>query len=327
MIIDSGANEAPPAIISIFLGRAAGPTSSDQIKSRRLSRRSKQKGNDDRSGSIFSRRCRSHAGDRNRTSPFAFTGNRFEFRAVGSNQTIAFPLVVMNCIVAESLDYIATQIEAVMGGDTSKLHEAVQKSLQAIAVEHSAIIFGGNGYSQEWHEEAAKRGLPNLRNTVEALPALIEPENIALFGKYGILSEREVISRYDIYLERYCMDINTEAMLALEIAKTKILPSALSYQMQLAALALSLKSLNKEPNTGLLDQVIEQTALLETGIHTLEHALAHESDGDTLAHAKHFRDEVIPAMLAVRGAADALEGMVSDELWPLPTYQEMLFIK
>ena len=319
-----GANEAPPAIISIFLGEQledvfnqlkVGPASSSK-KSGTLT-----------IGVDTLPPLPRHAGDRNRTSPFAFTGNRFEFRAVGSNQSIAWPLVVMNCIVAESLDYMASQLEAEMGGDSSKLNAAIQKTLQAIICEHGDIVFGGNGYSAEWHQEAEERGLPNLRNTVEALPAMIYPENIAVLAKYGVLSERELTSRYEIYLERYCLDINTEGMLALEIAKTKVLPSALTYQQQLTSLAIGLKSLNKEPKTALLDSVIEMTNALESGIETLEHALAHEGEGDALAHAKHFRDAVVPAMLAVRSATDALEGVVSDELWPLPTYQEMLFIK
>jgi glutamine synthetase len=246
---------------------------------------------------------------------------------VGSNQSIAWPLVVMNCIVADSLDYIATIVEEETGGDPALLNGAVQKVLQSIATEHSAIIFGGNGYSEEWHKEAEARGLPNLRNTLDALPALVSPESIAVLGKYDVLSEREVTSRYDIYLERYCRDINTEGLLALEIGKTKILPAALSYQTQLSTLALNLKQLGKEPDLALLDHVLELTESLGAGIHALEHALAHEGSDDLLTHALHYRDEVVPAMATVRVAADALEQVVADELWPLPTYQEMLFIK
>jgi len=319
-----GANEAPPAIISVFLG--------EQLEDVFTQLQDGSADSSKKSGTLTIGvntlpTLPRHAGDRNRTSPFAFTGNRFEFRAVGSNQSIAWPLVVMNCIVADSLDFIATQLEAATKDDPSKLNEAIQTVLQGIASEHSAVIFGGNGYSEEWHQEAARRGLPNLRNTVEALPAMIDPANIAVMGKYSVLSEREMTSRYEIYLDRYCMDINTEGLLTLEIAKTKILPAALSYQAQLTALAVGLKSLNKAPKTGLLDQVIGLTETLESEIHALEHALEHESEGECLDHAVHFRDTVVPAMLAVRKAVDALEGVVSDELWPLPTYQEMLFIK
>lgn len=319
-----GANEAPPAIMSIFLGEQL----EDVFNQLKVGKASSSK----KSGTLTIGvdtlpTLPRHAGDRNRTSPFAFTGNRFEFRAVGSNQSIAWPLVVMNCIVAESLDFVATEIEKEMAGDPAKLNEAVQKALQGIAVEHGAVVFGGNGYSEDWHQEAEKRGLPNLRNTLDALPALTEPANIAVLGKYGVLSEREVQSRYDIFLERYCLDLNTEAQLALEIAKTKILPAALTYQTQLSTLAINLKSIGKEPNTALLDSVLAMTSELESGITLLEQELGHEASDDTMTHALHFRDKVIPAMAKTRAAADALEGTVSDELWPLPTYQEMLFIK
>jgi glutamine synthetase len=319
-----GANEAPPAIISIFLGEQLEDIF-NQLKEGKASS-SKMSGTLKIGVDTLPTLPR-HAGDRNRTSPFAFTGNRFEFRAVGSNQSIAWPLVVMNCIVAESLDFVATEIEKEMAGDPEKFNDALQTVLSGIATDHSAVVFGGNGYSEDWHEEAAKRGLPNLRNTIDALPALTDPANIAVLGKYGVLSEREVESRYEIWLDRYCLDINTESMLALEIAKTKILPAALTYQSQLATLAINLKNIGKTPNTTLLDQVIDLTDSLESGIAALEAAMAHENEGDTLAHATHFRDHVLPAMLEVRIAADALEGVVADELWPLPTFQEMLFIK
>ncbi|MES2462359.1 MAG: glutamine synthetase III, partial [Armatimonadota bacterium] len=319
-----GANEAPPAIVSIFLGEQLEDVF-NQLKQGPASR-SKLSGTLTIGVDTLPTLPR-HAGDRNRTSPFAFTGNRFEFRAVGSNQSIAWPLVVMNCIVAESLDFIATELEKETAGDRSKLNGAIQKVLQGIAVDHSAVIFGGNGYSDEWHAEAETRGLPNLRNTVDALPAMKDPENIAVLGKYNVLSEREVLSRYDIWLEKYCRDINTEAMLALNIAKTKILPAALTYQSELATLALSLKDLGKTPSTTLLDEVTEMSTALETGIRTLAHELEHEGDSDLLAHATHYRDKIVPAMAEVRTAADALEGVLPDGYWPLPTYQEMLFIK
>jgi glutamine synthetase len=319
-----GANEAPPAIISVFLGEQLEDVF-NQLKAGKAGR-SKSAGTMNIGVDTLPTLPR-HAGDRNRTSPFAFTGNKFEFRAVGSNQSIAFPLVVLNCIVADSLDFIATQLENETGGDSRKLNDAVQKVLQGIANEHSAVVFGGNNYSEEWHAEAEKRGLPNLKNTLEALPVLLAPENVAVLGKYKVLSEREVHSRYDILLEKYSRDINTEAQLAVEIAKTKVLPAALTYQTQLASLAMDLKNLGKTPSTGLLDQVLESTSALETGIEALEGALAHEGDDDLLAHAKHYRDRVIPAMSQVREAVDALECVISDDLWPLPTYQEMLFIK
>ena len=319
-----GANEAPPAIISVFLG--------DQLEDV-LNQLKVGKADSSKHSGMLAIGVDTlptlprHAGDRNRTSPFAFTGNRFEFRAVGSNQSIAWPLVIMNVIVADSLDFIASKLEQATGDNPDNLNQAVQDVLQEIAREHSAVVFGGNGYSDEWHQEAEKRGLPNLRNTLDALPALMMPESVAVLGKYGVLSPREVESRYEINLERYCRDINTEGLLALEISKTKILPAALTYQGQLSTLALNLKNLGKAPKTSLLDQVIDLTTALEVSIQTLEHALDHEGGDDLLEHALHFRDTVVPAMLEVRVAADALEGIVADELWPLPTYQEMLFIK
>lgn len=319
-----GANEAPPAIISIFLGEQLEDIF-DQIKNGSATT-SKKSGKLEIGVDTLPTLPR-HAGDRNRTSPFAFTGNRFEFRAVGANQTIGWPSTVLNTIVAESLDYIATEIEVAAGGDKSKLNEATQKILQKIAIETEAVVFGGNGYSEEWHLEAAKRGLPNLKNTVDALPALVDPKNIEVFGKYGVLSEREVRSRYEISLDKYVLDINAEGLLALEIARTKIIPAALSYQAQLASLALELKGLGKTPDTRILDEVIALTGELQTASDALEAGLEHEGGETALEHATHYRDVVLAAMEQARLAADKLETIVSDELWPLPTYQEMLFIK
>lgn len=320
-----GANEAPPAIISIFLGDQLTDVF-EQIE---------------KGGATASKRpgtltigvdtlppLPKHAGDRNRTSPFAFTGNKFEFRAVGSSQSIAGPLVVLNTIVAESLDYIASELEKATGGDPKKLNAAVQKVVQDIIKDHKAIIFNGDNYTQEWHQEAESRGLPNLRSTIEALPALISKKNVAVFEKYGVLSEREVHSRYDIYVERYCKDINTESLSALNMAKTMILPAAYRYQGELAATAASLKTaLGGNVDMSTLKTVSQLVADLEKSIGGLETAMSHHGSGDLLAEAKHFQSSVIPAMKAVRDVADKLEGIVADDLWPLPTYREMLFIK
>ena len=320
-----GANEAPPAIISIFLGdqltdvfsqlEKGGATSSKQAGTLTI-------------GVDTLPPLPKHAGDRNRTSPFAFTGNKFEFRAVGSSQSIAGPLVALNTIVAESLDYIATALEKTAGGDPSKFNAAVQKVVQEIIKEHKGIIFNGDNYTEQWHQEAAKRGLPNLKNTIEALPALIAPKNIALFGKYGVLSEREVHSRYDIYMERYCKDLNTESLSALNIAKTMILPAAYRYQGELASTAAALKAATGAAvHMGTLDTVTKLVGDLEKNIGALEAAASHHGGGDLLAEAKHFESKAIPAMKAVREVADKLECIVADDLWPLPTYREMLFIK
>jgi glutamine synthetase len=319
-----GANEAPPAIISVYLG--------DQLSDIFTQLEKGPANTSMRAGTMMVGvdtlpPLPKHAGDRNRTSPFAFTGNKFEFRAVGSSQSIAGPLVALNTIVAESLDYIATKLEQGTGGDPGKLNAEIQKVLQEIASQHSPVIFNGNGYSEEWHAEAEKRKLPNLKNTVSALPVLITPKNLAMFSKFGVLSEREMHSRYEVYAERYCKDINAEALCALSMAKTMILPAAYRYQGELANTAAALKALGKNAHLGTLESLTELVAELEKCIASLETATEHHVSGDALAHCKHFSDEVIPAMNAVRVVADKLESIIADDLWPLPTYREMLFIK
>jgi glutamine synthetase len=235
--------------------------------------------------------------------------------------------VALNTIAAESLDYMATELEKATGGDPSKLAGAVEKLLQKIIAEHKAVIFNGNGYSQEWHDEARNRGLPNHRSTPEALDQLVTPKNIALFEKYGVLSEREMRSRYDIYMERYCKDINTEAQAALQIAKTMILPAGYRYQGELVDIASKLKGLGQTPHLGTLDKLTKLVGELESRIGALEKSLGHHGGGDLRAEVGHFHDAVIPAMVGLRETADQMEVILPDDLWPLPTYREMLFIK
>ncbi|MBM3955788.1 MAG: glutamine synthetase type III [Planctomycetes bacterium] len=319
-----GANEAPPAIISIFLGEQLADVFAQIEKGKATTSKS--------SGTLTVGvdtlpPLPKHAGDRNRTSPFAFTGNKFEFRAVGSSQSIAGPLVALNTIVAESLDFIATELEKATGGDVKKLPGAVEKLLQEIVAKHKAVIFNGNGYAQEWHEEAAKRGLPNLRATPEALDVLVAPKNIALFEKYGVLSEREMRSRYDIYMERYCKDINTEAQSALQIARTLILPAGYRYQGELVDTASKLKTLGAPVHMGTLEKLTGLVGEFEKRIEGLEKALGHHGAADLRAEVKHFNADVIPAMNALREIADQIETILPDDLWPLPTYRELLFIK
>jgi glutamine synthetase len=318
-----GANEAPPAIISIFLGDQLTDVF-EQLK--------KGPATASKSGGTLTVGVDTlpplpkDAGDRNRTSPFAFTGNKFEYRAVASGQSIAGPLVALNTIVAESLDVIATELERATGGDSSKLVPAVQAMLQKIITEHGRVIFNGDGYSQEWHDEAARRGLPNLKTSVDALPAIVYPEVIELFNKYGVLSPREVQSRHDIYTEQYVKAITTEAKLTVEIARTMIFPAANRYQGQLAATAASVKAAGLSPCTKTLEEVIALTNGLCDGIAALEKALGHHA-GSLVDEARHCCLTVLPAMNTVRSYADQLEAVVADDLWPLPTYQEMLFIK
>ncbi|MEW4528345.1 glutamine synthetase III [Maioricimonas sp. JC845] len=319
-----GANEAPPAIISIFLGDQLTDVF-EQIKAGGANS-SLPKGTLTVGVDVLPPLPKD-AGDRNRTSPFAFTGNRFEFRAVGANQSIAGPLVAMNTIVAESLDYCATKLEEATGGDPDKLNAALQDLLTQIMNDHGAVVFNGDGYSAEWHEEAEQRGLLNLKTTADALPVLKSPEVQELFAKYEVLSERELESRLETYLEQYCLTVHVEANLTLEMARTMIFPAAIRYQSELATTCANLKVVGFEFDTDTLDRVTELIKYLQDGIAALEDVLLQGEDGDLIAQANFIRDTTIPAMNFVRKYADELEGFVADDLWPLPTYQEMLFIR
>ncbi|MEX2173427.1 MAG: glutamine synthetase III [Pirellulaceae bacterium] len=318
-----GANEAPPAIISIFLGDQLTDVF-EQIKSGGA-KTSKAAGTLT-VGVDTLPDLPKDAGDRNRTSPFAFTGNKFEFRAVGSSQSIAGPLVALNTIVAESLDYAATELEKATGGDPAKLPAAVQKLLQDIITRHGAVIFNGDGYSQAWHEEAERRGLLNLKTTIDALPQITGAEAVAAFEKYGVLTAREAQSRQDIYLEQYVKCVSTEAKLVVEIARTMIFPSAVRYQAELASTCTNLKALGYTFDTDTLDEITKLVKGLQDSTNVLEKSLAHHG-GALLDECKQYCHNVVPAMLKVREFTDKLEGYVADDLWPLPTYQEMLFIK
>lgn len=319
-----GANEAPPAIISIFLGDQLTDVF-EQIKGGGANS-SIEKGTLTVGVDVLPPLPKD-AGDRNRTSPFAFTGNRFEFRAVGSNQSIAGPLVAMNTIIAESIDYCATKLEEATKGDPEALHGEVQKMLTEILNECGAIIFNGDGYSEAWHKEAAKRGLKNLKTTADSLTQLQSPEVIELFSKYGVLSERELQSRLETYLEQYCMTVTVEANQTIEMAKTMIFPAAIRYQNELASTCVNLKLVGYEFDTDTLDRVTSLVKALQDSIARLEATMADDADENLVEEARHCCDVVLPAMNAVREFADELEGLVADDLWPLPTYQEMLFIK
>ncbi len=319
-----GANEAPPAIISIYLGEQL--TDIFERIGKGAAAKSKKPGYLN-VGVDTLPAFPKDAGDRNRTSPFAFTGNKFEFRAVGSSQSVAGPLVALNTIMADSLDYIATELETRIKGGAEKLNRAVQDVLRQIVRDHGSIIYNGDNYLESWHREAVTRGLPNLRNTVDALPALISKKNTDLMAKYRVLSRREMESRYEIYLERYLKDVTVEGRLTLEIAKTMIFPAAVKYQHQLATASLALKQLEKEHCTTVLDELNELIHNLQDAMTNLARVLGRQAEGSTLDHAKHARDRIVPIMDQVREIANKLEGIVCDEFWPLPTYQEMLFIK
>jgi len=321
-----GANEAPPAIVSVFLGDMLQDIV-EQIE--KGGARSTKAGGTMQIGVSTLPTLPRDAGDRNRTSPFAFTGNKFEFRAVGSSQSIAGPNVVLNTIVAESLDEVATALESAVAAGKD-LHAEIQALLPRMIAESKKVIFNGDGYSEKWHAEAEARGLPNRRNTIDSLPDLISPKAVALFGKYGVLSERELHSRYEIHLENYKKTITIESHLTLQIANRQILPAAIRYQGEIAHSLGHLKAAGVAPPRGqvaLLDELTATIDDLTTALDALSKVVEEHPEGDSLAHAKHARDVVIPAMAAVRLAGDKLEGLVADDLWPLPTYQEMLFIK
>jgi len=318
-----GANEAPPAIMSIYLGEQLSDVFS-QIKKGKIEG-SKHKGIMN-IGVDTLPPLPMDPGDRNRTSPFAFTGNRFEFRAVGSSMSISGSQVALNTMMAESLDYIATKLEAATSGDISKLNAAVQSVIQGIMKEHDAVVFNGDGYSEAWHIEAERRGLPNLKTTPDALPVLGSPEVVKLFTTYGVFSEAEVKSREEIYLEQYCKTIQTEANLVVRMAKTIIFPAAMRYQGELATTCVSLKAIGHDFKMDTLEDVTAKLRDLQGKIADLEKLMEH-SDDNTLAEAKYLCCTILPAMNEVRAIADALEAVVADDLWSLPSYQEMLFIR
>jgi glutamine synthetase len=256
-----------------------------------------------------------HGGDRNRTSPFAFTGNKFEFRALGSSMSLAFPNTVLNTIAAEAIDELAGKLEEKMNGGTG-MPEAVIEIVKESYVANKQVCFGGDNYSEEWHAEAEQRGLKNLRTTPDALPEVLAEQTVAAFENYDVLSKRELESRYEVWVEQYWIRANIEAETTFSIAKTMILPAALRY---LALIGESGVSAIEGEIRGLVDEMIAALGELEA---------ANADPGlEGLDMAIHARDKQLAAMDSVREAADKLEKVVADDLWPLPKYEEMLFIK
>jgi glutamine synthetase len=332
-----GANEAPPAIISIFLGDMLTDII-EQIEKGKASRTIKG-GKLDLGARTLPMLPRD-PGDRNRTSPFAFTGNKFEFRAVGSSQTSAWPMTVLNAIVCESVDYIATQLERAAGKNPSeqKLQAAVSSVLKKIIKDHKRVVFNGDGYTEAWHQEAAKRGLPNLKDTVEALPVLKSSKAVNLFKKYKILSAPETTSRAHIFIEKFCKQVSIEAETMVQMARTQVLPAAVRHQKMLAETVAASVNAGTDSDVAReeLDRYAEMVRELREKLEKLEHALEHEDQGGghgggdaggPWAHAKHIKAHVRPAMGELRHIVDELEGVTSADLWPIPSYREMLFIK
>jgi glutamine synthetase len=319
-----GANEAPPAILSIFLGDML--TDIFQQIEKGGAKSTKSGGILDTGVGVLPKLPRD-SGDRNRTSPFAFTGNKFEFRAVSSGQSIAYPNIALNVAVAESLDYVATELEkATKGGKT--IEQAAAELLPKIIKENKRIIFNGNNYSKEWEKEAGKRGLLNLKNTVDALPQLVTKDVVSVFEKYKVLNGRELHARYEVMLEQYNKTVNVEGQLMVLMANRYILPAALDYQKKVAQSVAAVKSAGGKSVEGkkVLDAIVKLTDAFKRNTDKLAKTLAHEGKAAD-KHAKHFRDAVIPAMTALRETGDELECVVPHETWPLATYREMLFIK
>jgi glutamine synthetase len=308
-----GANEAPPAIISIFLGaelekvfEAIATGSGDPHTPASFLEL----------GATVLPSLPMHGGDRNRTSPFAFTGNKFEFRALGSSMSLAFPNTVLNTIVAEAIDELADKLEAATSGGKDTATAVIDLVKESYAA-NKQICFDGDNYAEEWHAEAEQRGLKNLRTTPEALPEALTDQTVAAFENYEVLSKRELESRYEVWLEQYAIRANIEAETTFSIAKTMILPAALRHLALIAESGVQ----------GIKDEVLTLVDELDTALRSLETANAYPDELEGMDLAVHARDKQLAAMEAVREAADKLEKVVADDLWPLPKYEEMLFIK
>lgn len=319
-----GANEAPPAVLSVYLGdslsaiiraiaygkEAAGGCSEPlQI------------------GVSVLPNIPRDLSDRNRTSPFAFTGNKFEFRALGSSQNIATANISLNAAMACALDDIASMLEAELAQGTP-LNAAIQSLLAKLFAEHMPIVFDGNGYSDEWLAEAEKRGLPNLKDTVAALAHYSDKDVMAVFERHGVLSPREMLSRQEILLENYTHSVSIEGHTALKLGRTRILPVALAYQTRLAKAASSAAALvdDAAEEKAYFVRVREQVRGLMSALDTLEAAVNGDFGGTALARAAYARDTVLPAMNACRNHADALECLCASHDWPLPSYAELLWL-
>jgi glutamine synthetase len=320
-----GANEAPPAILSIFLGDMLTELF-EQIE-KGGAKSTKQGGTLDIGVSVLPKLPRD-SGDRNRTSPFAFTGNKFEFRAVSSGQNIAFPNTMLNAAMADALDGMATELEtATKKGED--LNKAVAKLLTKVIKEHKRIIFNGNNYAAEWEKEATKRKLLNLKNTVDALPQLVTKDAITLLDKYKILNEREVHARYEVFLENYNKTINVEGQLMVLMTNRYIVPAALEYQKRIGQSVTAVRQAGSSSAQGkkLLSQYTKLTDQFKAQADVLAAALEHSGSGSAEKHAKYMRDKVVPAMAKLRTIGDEIEVLTPHEIWPLPTYREMLFVK
>ena len=310
-----GANEAPPAIISIYLGDQLNEVIENIEKGENSS---KHKAGVMQIGVDTLPNLPKDATDRNRTSPFAFTGNKFEFRAPGSSQSCSGPMTVLNTIVADSFDYIAEKLEGFVGNEEA-FNSELQKVLKDIIKTHKRVIFNGDGYTEEWKAEAARRGLPNAATTMDALRCLVNEKNINLFDKYGVYSKKELESRFEVFLEEYHRKIRIEGEIALNIVRNNILPAVIEeFKTELSAV----KSATDAGITVGVDALKRNVELLGKGLEDLTEKTEKMEKAVTGLH-----EEILEAMAELRAVVDRLEKVVSDTLWPLPKYREMLFIK
>ena len=323
-----GANEAPPAILSIYLGEELSAVVDALVNG--APREGRGGPASMRLGVTTLPPLPRDSTDRNRTSPFAFTGNKFEFRAVGSSQSIARPNVFLNTIVADSLAELADAIEQRMSQGIA-LETATQQVVQATLGAHRRVIFNGNGYSPEWHAEAERRGLPNLPAAVDAIARYKAPDKLEMFERFGVLTRKEVESRVHVMFEGYSKAIMIEAQTALGMASTMILPAAFRYQKQLADSIESVRRLGAEAVNRQEGRLVLTATRIESALAALD-ALQQRLDAieshasSPEAHARACREQLTPAIASLRESCDALELLVDDELWPLPKYSEMLFI-
>jgi glutamine synthetase len=327
-----GANEAPPAIISVFLGDQLTDVFEQIEKTGRA--RSSKNGGLLGLGTTMLPHLPKHAGDRNRTSPFAFTGNKFEFRAPGASQSISWPAAVLNTVVAEAIDELCTELEGELKKKGASFEDALHRVLAREIRKVRRIVFNGDGYSREWHEEAASRGLLNLPTTLDAIGCLTEEKNLALFEKYGVLNRRELHAREEVIVDQYFKTVNIEGETTAELARTMILPAAIRYLNELLAAAENLAELELPPAADRVPGITATISLVNGLVDELVAALdvlvrQNEELGGDDVHSKahHMRDNIVPAMAEVRAVCDRLEKVVPDDLWPLPRYREMLFVK
>ena len=319
-----GANEAPPAILSVYLGSEI-EAIFEQIKEGKLDGTGEAGIMDLGLSQIIP--FVKDAGDRNRTSPFAFTGNRFEFRAVGSQQSVSGPLIAMNTMLADSLNWIAGKMEAELAKGTA-IPAAVVAVLKELMIDHGNVIFGGDGYSAEWHKMAVEeRGLMNLPTTADALPWLQDVAVRTLFESTGVLSPVELESRYEVYAETYIKTIAVEARLVIEMAKTIIYPAAMGYLSDLAETSASVAAMGVDLDTRIAKTIVAEANTMLAAVAELEQVAAQEDFAGTNEHMQYCASEIRGLMDEVRVHADVLETVIADDKWPLPKYREMLFIK